>query len=587
MSEPIIGIDLGTTNSEVAIFENGRARLIRDAAGRAIIPSVVGIDGQGKLLVGETALNQYVGRPEATIRSIKRKMGGTEKVSLGGTEYSPQEISAFILRHLKEMAQADLKREVTRAVITVPAYFSDAQRQATREAGEIAGLEVVRMINEPTAAALAYEAGNRGRRHILVFDLGGGTFDVSIVRMEDEIIEVVSSTGNNHLGGDDFDERIGEHILKHLAGERQFEVVPGTPVHARIVRRAESSKRFLSDHPFARVEEEFLGTREGVPLHLDMELPRSTYEEMILPHVDETLELVHRALDDAHLDTGDIQEVLLVGGATRTPVIRERLEEVFGYVPRGEVDPDVCVALGAAIQGAIIAGVKGTAVLVDVTPYSFGTSALGELDGTWSSSLYVPLIHRNTPIPTSKSEVFFTVHDNQEKVDVRIYQGEHRDASFNIEIGRFMIEGLGPSREGSPIVLKLDLDVNGVLQVTATEKTTGLNKKITIDNALTRRGENSLEHARDRVSALLEGDGEATRFSGGGSEGSGEGHAETVTSRAVIEKARGLLDKAADEDRDDMVNLIESIEEALQRKDFEEAQSLRERLADLLFYLET
>ncbi|MBF0347686.1 MAG: Hsp70 family protein [Magnetococcales bacterium] len=588
MNEPIIGIDLGTTNSEVAVFEDGRARLIRDAAGRAIIPSVVGIDDQGRLLVGEAAMNQYVARPEATIRSIKRKMGRAEKVSLGGTDYSPQEISAFILRHLKDMARADLGREVTKAVITVPAYFSDAQRQATREAGEIAGLEVVRMINEPTAAALAYEAGHSGQRHILVFDLGGGTFDVSVVRMEDEIVEVVASTGNNHLGGDDFDNRIGQYILDHLAGECQFEVVPGTSPHARILRRAESSKRSLSDHPFVRVEEEFLGTRDGIPLHLDLELSRNDYEAMISSHVDETLDLVHKALDDAHLGPGGIQEILLVGGATRTPVIRKRLEEVFGMVPRGEVDPDVCVALGAAIQGAIIGGATGTAVLVDVTPYTFGTSALGELDGVWTPFLYVPLIRRNTPIPTSKSEVFFTVHDNQKEVDVRIFQGEHSDASYNIEIGQFMVEGLSEVKEGSPIVLRLDLDVNGVLHVTATEKNTGLNKKITINNALTRKGENALDLAKGRVAAMFEG------ISGGSSPGVAEGgddsggdHTETATARAVVEKARGLLGEATDEDRDDMVNLIESIQEALDRKEFREVKSLREQLADILFYMET
>ncbi|MBF0133544.1 MAG: Hsp70 family protein [Magnetococcales bacterium] len=586
MNAPIIGIDLGTTNSEVAVFENGRSRLIRDASGRAIIPSVVGIDDQGRLLVGESAMNQYIGRPEATIRSIKRRMGSTDKISLGGTEYTPQEISAFILRHLKEMAQADLKMAITKAVITVPAYFSDAQRQATREAGEIAGLEVVRMINEPTAAALAYEVGQQGRRHILVFDLGGGTFDVSVVRMEDEIVEVIASTGNNHLGGDDFDQRIGQHLLDYLKEERQFDVEPGTSAHARILRTAESSKRTLSDHPFAKVAEEFLGLKDGVPLHLDREISRDDYEHMIASYVDETLDLVHKALNDAGLNTSDIQEILLVGGSTRTPIIKKRLEDVFGMVPRGEVDPDVCVALGAAIQGAIIGGEKGTAVLVDVTPYTFGTSALGMMNGIWTPFVYVPMIRRNTPIPTSKSEVFFTTYDDQEEVDVRIFQGEHQDASFNIEIGQFMVEGLSRAEEGSPIILKLDLDVSGVLHVTAIEKNTGLSKKITINNALTAREENTLAHARARVDAMFGGaltDDHSDLEAGE----DGEDHTEIATAKAVVEKAQGMLEGAADEDREDMINLIEAIHDALKKEDFKEVKSLREQLADILFYMET
>ncbi|HIJ83791.1 MAG TPA: Hsp70 family protein, partial [Magnetococcales bacterium] len=563
-------------------------RLIRDASGRAIIPSVVGIDDQGRLLVGEPAMNQYVGRPESTIRSIKRRMGSTEKVSLGGTDYSPQEISAFILRHLKEMAQADLKIAVTKAVITVPAYFSDAQRQATREAGEIAGLEVVRMINEPTAAALAYEAGHQGLRHVLVFDLGGGTFDVSVVRMEDEIVEVVASTGNNHLGGDDFDQRIGQHLLNHLQQEHQFKADPGTSSHARLLRTSEASKRALSDHPFAKVEEEFLALKDGIPLHLDMEISRDAYEEMIASYVDETLDLVHKALNDARLNTTDIQEILLVGGSTRTPIIKKRLEETFGMIPRGEVDPDVCVALGAAIQGAIIGGEKGTAVLVDVTPYTFGTGAMGELDGVWTPFLYVPLIRRNTSIPTSKSEVFYTSHKNQEAVDVRIYQGEDRDASFNIEIGQFMVEGLSQAEEGSPIVLRLDLDLNGVLQVTAIEKNTGLKKRITINNALTQKEGDNLTHARSRVAAMFEDASVGDHPEGGAAAGKiGEDHTEIATARAVMEKAKGMLDDAADEDRDDMVNLIEAIQDALKEENFKEVQSLREQLADILFYMET
>ena len=472
MTEEIVGIDLGTTNSEIALYRNNRPDVLADPRGRVILPSVVGVNEAGDLLVGEEAHNQYILYPDRTVRSIKRLMGSDRKVQLAGKEYSPPEISAIILKRLKEIAEQGLGRPVRKAVITVPAFFSDAQRQATRDAGEIAGLDVVRIINEPTAAALVYEAAQQQGKRLLVYDLGGGTFDVSVVRIEDGVVEVIASHGNNHLGGDDFDRKIVERVLAHLKTEQGADVSGHPQAMARIQRAAENAKKTLSDHPFARMDEEYLAEVDGKPIHLAFELSRADYEESIAPFIEETLGAIHAALDLAALTSSQIDEILLVGGATRTPVIRARLFDVFGKPARGEVDPDLCVAMGAAIQGAAMAGEKVSAVLVDVTPYSFGTSAIGELDGEIYPYRYVPIIHKNTPIPVRKSEAFHTIHDNQQSVDVHIYQGENDDALENIEIGEFRVEGLGAAPAGNTIILDLTLDRDGILHVSAKEKAT-------------------------------------------------------------------------------------------------------------------
>ena len=473
MNEEIVGIDLGTTNSEIALYRNDRPDVLADQRGRVILPSVVGVNEAGDLLVGEEAHNQYILYPDRTVRSIKRLMGSDRKVQLADKEYSPPEISAIILKRLKEIAEQRLGRPVRKAVITVPAFFSDAQRQATRDAGEIAGLEVVRIINEPTAAALVYEAAQQQGKRLLVYDLGGGTFDVSVVRIEDGVVEVIASHGNNHLGGDDFDRKIVERILEHLKTEQGVDVTGHPQAMACIQRAAENAKKTLSDHPFVRIDEEYLAELDGKPVHLALELSRADYEESIAPFIEETLSAIHAALESAALTSSQIDEILLVGGATRTPVIRARLFEVFGKPARGEVDPDLCVAMGAAIQGASMAGEKVSAVLVDVTPYSFGTSAIGELDGEIYPYRYVPIIPKNTPIPVRKGEAFYTIHDNQECVHVHIYQGENDDAVENIEIGEFRVEGLGAAPAGNTIILDLALDRDGILHASAKEKATG------------------------------------------------------------------------------------------------------------------
>ena len=579
MTDEILGIDLGTTNSEIAIYRDGRPEVLRDDQGRIILPSVVGLTETGELLVGEEARNQFLLYPERTVRSIKRRMGSDAKVQLGEREYKPQEISAIILSRLKEIAQARLGRPIRKAVITVPAYFSDTQRQATREAGEIAGLEVARIINEPTAAALVYEAAQHQGKRILVYDLGGGTFDVSVVRIEQGVVEVISSHGNNHLGGDDFDHKIVEHVLEHLKLKRGVDVADRPQAMARILRSAEDAKKQLSDQPYARIAEEYLAEHSGQPVNLDLELSREEYEDMIAPFIEETLGAIHIALESAGLTSSQVDEILLVGGATRTPLIRRRLVEAFGTQPRGEVDPDLCVAMGAAIQGAAMTGTEVSAVLVDVTPYTFGTSALGELNGELYPYHYVPIIPKNTPIPARMSEVFFTVLDEQTDVDVRIYQGENNDALENIKIGEFRVSGLSREPAGNPVIVDLALDRNGILQVSAREKKTGLERRITIDNATSRYDREQLDEARQRIGALF-GDQEQAA-----SVGSGAATDSAVD--ALLARASAKLDETGEEDRTEIIDLIEAIRDARSSGDSAALEDVRSQLQDLLFYLET
>ena len=579
MTDEIVGIDLGTTNSEIAVYRNGRPEVLGDEQGRVILPSVVGLSESGELLVGEEARNQFLLYPERTVRSIKRRMGGDARVRLGEREYSAQEISAIILSRLKEIAQQRLGRPIRKAVITVPAYFSDTQRQATREAGEIAGLEVARIINEPTAAALVYEAAQHQGKRILVYDLGGGTFDVSVVRIEGGVVEVISTHGNNHLGGDDFDQMIVDHVLEHLRVRHGVDVSDRPQAMARILRGAEAAKKHLSDHPFARIEEEYLAEHDGKPVNLDLELSRLEYEDMITPFIEETLGAIHIALESASLASSQVDEILLVGGVTRTPLIRRRLVEVFGGEPRGEVDPDLCVAMGAAIQGAAMAGTEVSAVLVDVTPYTFGTSALGELNDELYPYKYVPIIPRNTPIPVRRSELFYTVTDAQTAVDVRIYQGESSDALENIKIGEFRVDGLSKAPAGNPVILDLALDRDGILQVSAREKITGLERRIIIDKAMSRYDRQQLDEARQRIGSLFE-DREQMGYVGGDA-------AAASALEALLAKASAKLDEAGEEDRAEIIGLIEMIKDARSSGDDGALEDGRRQLQDLLFYLET
>lgn len=575
----IIGIDLGTTNSEVAIVENGKVIVIEDK-GNKILPSFVGIDNTGSVLVGEAAKNQYVLYPERTVKSIKRQMGQNITVEMAAQAYRPPEISAMILKRLKTIAETYLNQPVHKAVITVPAYFSDAQRQATREAGEIAGLEVVRMINEPTAAALSYETDQKSHKRVLVYDLGGGTFDVSVVNIENDVVEVVSSHGNNHLGGDDFDTKIVEHLLRQIKDLHGVDITPSRKAMARITRAAEQAKLELSDQPFTKIQEEYLYELGGKPIHLSLELSRADYDRMIRPYVDETLESVHIALKDAQLTVSDIDKILLVGGSTRTPQIRERLHDEFGMEAHSEVHPDLCVAMGAAIQAAMISGVKMSTVLVDVTPYTYGTDAMAETEEGYTMT-YVPIIRRNSPLPIRKSEVFSTIADNQKMVEVKIFQGEDPYIPNNILIGEFKVEGLQAVEAGNPIVIQLDLDLNGILKVSAREKQTGLEKHITIENAFATFEADALNQARQRIQNLFDETPEA-----GTTLETKQNH-EMVKAKALVEKAERLLETASTDDREDMVNLIEAINEAIAQQDWNQISTSMEQLSDILYYLDT
>ena len=501
--EPVIGIDLGTTNSEVAIIDGGTPRIV-GSGDDAILPSCVGLDESGGVIVGREARNQQAVAPERTVLSIKRLMGSDTRVRMGPEAYRPQEISAFILKALRERAAGALGRPVSRAVITVPAYFTDAQRQATREAGQIAGLEVVRIINEPTAAALAYHAGDEGQRRILVYDLGGGTFDVSVVKIESGVVEVLATSGDNHLGGDDFDAIVLDRLNDHLEGEMGLgDARDDRLLQARLRRTAERAKVELSGHPYALVEEDHVATVRGAAKHLSWELSRADFEGAIEELLGRTMQAVTTALDDAAIRPNDLDRVLLVGGSTRIPRIAQLLAERLGQEPHGEVDPDLCVALGAGIQAGIEMGHDMPAVLVDITPYTFGTRVLGELHGRPYPDQFVPLIRRNSKLPATHTETFYTVFDDQERVEIKVFQGEDPDALKNVEIGTFMIEGLN-QQEGARdrgILFTYHLDLDGMLNVHAVERASGREIRGVIERAMGGSTKEALSASKERVAA--------------------------------------------------------------------------------------
>ena len=597
MSDTIVGIDLGTTNSEIAILQAGKPIVLPDESGDPILPSFVGLSEAGKLLVGKSARNQYPLAPERTIKSIKRKMGTDETVRLGDKDYRPQEISAFILRSLKERAEAYLKAPVTKAVITVPAYFNDDQRRATREAGEIAGLEVVRVLNEPTAASLTYETGTRERTRVLVYDLGGGTFDVSIVQIESGVIEVLASHGDTHLGGDDFDDLLLKHVLLKFQEQHGVDLSTNVVARGRLLRAVEEAKKHLSFHPFARIEEEFLAEKDGNALHLSFELTRSELETLIRPALTRTLESLRRALTDAKLKPAEIDRVVLVGGSTRTPLVSRLLEEQLGQPAHGEVNPDLCVAMGAAVQAGLIAGQEVGAVLVDITPHSLGIKSLAHFRGFGQPYVFSRILERNTPLPCSRSEVFETVQDRQEKVDIEVYQGENDDIRFNHQLGKFAIEGLAKVPAGNLVTVQFDLNLDGILKVSAREKATGLQKNVTIDNALRPFEADQIQASQDRMGDLWEDAFPLDEIAGEREvvpanvvpelvASPPEGQRETVQARALIEKAERMLTDMTSEDQADVSKLLQQIRHALVDRNWDTVSSGTNQLSDLLFYLE-
>lgn len=581
--EPIIGIDLGTTNSEVAFVFDGTAEIITDNDD-GILPSCVSIGENGNIIVGAEAGNQALINPERTVLSVKRCMGTNQKLKLGELSFSPQEISAFILKELKERAEKKINRPVSKAIITVPAYFTDAQRQATREAGEIAGLEVARIINEPTAAALAYESANPETQRVLIYDLGGGTFDVSIVKIEAGVVEVLSSTGDNHLGGDDFDLMIVDHLVKHIENELNYSVKDKPAVMARLKRAAEGAKIQLSSAPYTTIEEDHIGKKGSKDLHLSLELSRTEFEEMIEEDLVRTMESVNKALKDAAMLPSAINKIILVGGSTRIPRISQMLEEKIGHLPHSEIDPDLCVAIGAAMQAGREMGLERSGVLVDITPYTFGTSAIGEVDGAPSGTMFAPLIRCNTKLPARKSDVFYTMYDNQEAVDVRIYQGEAPDALDNILLGNYMFN-LTSAPSGSEIILHLDLDLNGILKIKAVEKKTGNKINAVIENAISRFTDEELSQTQDRINGFW--------TEGRDSETSLKEKAQTEADvkelppeyADIIRRAEGKLAETSEDDRDEMINLMEDIRDAVMKNQMEDAEAFKNELDEILFYI--
>ena len=591
-SETVIGIDLGTTNSEVAIISGGRPEVVRED-GDAIMPSCVGLDETGEVVVGHRARNQAVLAPERTVLSIKRRMGSGERVSMGSEEYTPQEISAFILKALRARVARALGHDVRKAVITVPAYFTDAQRQATREAGEIAGLEVVRIVNEPTAAALSYESRGAGSRRILVYDLGGGTFDVSVVAIEDGVVEVLASTGDNRLGGDDFDAVIAERLNTHLETELGIEDSrENRLLQARLGRAAEDAKIELSTRPWVRVEEDHVATVDGEPKHLSCELSRADFERDIDEMLSRTMRSVTTALNDADVRPSQLDRILLVGGSTRIPCIARLLAERLGQEPHGEVDPDLCVALGAAVQAGIEMGEDMESVLVDITPYTFGTSTLGELHGLPYAHQYVPLIRRNTKLPATRTEAFFTVTEDQEEVEIKVYQGEDPDALQNVEIGSFQFTGLNRQQDAydQGLLFTYHLDLDGLLKVHAVERATGREIRGVVENAMGRSTEEALAASKARLEGLWS-DGFEEDDAGEGAEsvvpeGSAGRPEASEEVRDTLERAARALDTAPAEDREEIVDLIEDLHNALNEGRAEDAADVRQNLDEILFYLE-